>query len=342
MSGPADSTPKGAGGRRSPSISVVIPTHGRRTALLHESMSVLLADPATGEVIVVNDADDAATVTGLSALGNGDPRVRVLYRTAIADVQGPLVGRGQESRDAGARAAVFDLVLALDDDVRPQSGLVSGHAACHEMSQVGLVLGYMPVSWPPPTGASRAAARLYSTAYERACDAFNLDPDAVLRSMWGGNFSLRRADWMRALELPAVAAGYHVDRDFGLRLKALGVRGIFDRRLRADHLYARTVPELAEDAFSSGAGMEYLRLAHPEVRDSSPAAPAPILRVAAWGDPLAVVIQHIAARGARISGALGGCWLEYFWVRVLWYLARERGRTWATIGSRSSGSKLPP
>ena len=155
-------------------------------------------------------------------------------------------------REHGAKLAREEVILALDDDIIAAPGMVSGHARWHKMGSDLVVLGYMPVAPPPPGGRWSAATRLYAEDYERACDAFDQAPDSALTGLWGGNFSVRREHWRRADELERVRLdSMHTDREFGLRLHQLGLRGRFDRRLRAFHHDERSATRLAEAARGS-------------------------------------------------------------------------------------------
>jgi hypothetical protein len=235
-----------------PSVAVVVPTAGRRSQLLLELTRAALADNATSELIVV--VDGAATETTRILSQVADSRVEVLSFSATE----PGHHRGQEARDHGVRAAGSDVILALDDDVVPRAGLVSGHARRHCLGENLVVVGYMPVS----TDNTTAAVRLYDRDYERACEAYERDPAAVLEGLWGGNVSVRREHWLRAIERPWVDAGYHGDQEFGLRLQELDMRGIFDRSLRAEHRYGRTARGLIRDAELSAASRARLRQAY--------------------------------------------------------------------------------
>jgi Glycosyl transferase family 2 len=214
-------------------------------------------------VIVAFDSDDQATRELTDKYARSDDRVRCV----TADSKRVRGGsRGQSAREAAVQVAHGELVLALDDDVEPEQGLVSGHARRHGSAAAdSIVVGYMPVS---PLDGSRPAgpARLYTKAYERACSRFLADERSILTGLWGGHFSLPRIRWLEvAKEHSPVGAGYHVDREFGLHLLDAGVRGIFDPDLRAAHRYQRSRAELLQDAQSSGRGLARLYAAYPRL-----------------------------------------------------------------------------
>ena len=107
-----------------PTLTVVIPTNGCRTEIMERTLPVLLAASATSEVIVAFDADDPATRRLVDSYARKDDRVRGIDASRPAGVD----NRGQSAREAGVGVARGDVILALDDDVEPQPGLVSGHA----------------------------------------------------------------------------------------------------------------------------------------------------------------------------------------------------------------------
>ena len=88
-------------------LTLVIPTHNRRSALLHAVESVLTQQPAVAEVIVVCDHCDDGSSEALRALHH--PTLRVIERQT---------GRpgASAARNAGVAAATTPWVMFLDDD----------------------------------------------------------------------------------------------------------------------------------------------------------------------------------------------------------------------------------
>jgi len=90
-------------------VSVVVPTH-RRPALLRAALdSVLAQTRAPDEVVVVDDAGDAATAAVVAEAASAAPLpVRLVHLPG---------GTGASaSRNAGARAATGEVLAFLDDD----------------------------------------------------------------------------------------------------------------------------------------------------------------------------------------------------------------------------------
>jgi GT2 family glycosyltransferase len=212
------------------SVSVVIPTRGE-DARLRRGIEAVVDDPVVTEVIVVLDGEAAAEqVPSLLGGLRAHPRVRLV----------PGVGRGaSEARAVGAANATGDVVLFLDDDVVAGPGLASGHLAHHERHAGLVVVGSMPVA--ADLLARSATARAYACDYVRVCLSYEASSDAVLLDLWSGNLSARRSDCTRiGLANTAFPYGQHEDREFGLRCRAAGLTGIFDRALIGTHHYTRS------------------------------------------------------------------------------------------------------
>lgn len=310
-----------------PTVTVVIPTNGGRAETIGRTLPILLADPATSEVIVAFDSDDPATRELTDTYARSDDRVKRIRTNSGA---APTGNRGQSAREAAARVAHGELVLALDDDLEPEQGLVSGHAQRHAAAAMDLiVVGYTPVSpedGSPPTGPNR----LYSEVYEQDCSRFLADEGVILTGLWGGHVSLLRRRWLEA-GYPAVALDYHDDREFGLRLLETGVKGVFDPRLRAIHRHQRTQMELLRDARSSGRAQARLHTAYPALvrpPQESLNAARRISRIVVWlSRPWlgwrvttgTLLLANRAFAAARLTSA------EDVSTRLLWRVGFARG-----------------
>jgi glycosyltransferase involved in cell wall biosynthesis len=222
-------------------LSVVVPTHDRNH-LLAATLGALLADPATGELVVVLDGcsdGSAATVRGLAA---ADRRVHALE---LSPNSGPPVARLR-----GVEAAAGTVVLCVDDDVVVEPGCVSGHLRHHRAGDADVVVGYMPVR--VPSGRWTATQRRYAVIYEEHAGRWEAEEAQVLESLWGGNVSFRRTDYLEAGSRCDLSIRFHEDQELGLVLRAMGRTGRFDRELRAAHLYERSVPAVLRDLERSG------------------------------------------------------------------------------------------
>ncbi len=231
-------------------VSVVIPTQGERPEVLNLAIARLSAEPCVAEIIVVG-----SSTTG-RPLPTDDPRVVSLHRS---------VGTGpSSSRQAGLEAASAQVVLFLDDDVLPDPGLATGHAAHHACAEDLVVLGYMPVVRDATGRYATATSELYGREYERRVRRYEADPWSVLQNLWGGNVSLRRPDALRVgVENTAHPGRRHEDQDFGFRCAAAALVGLFDRELGAAHHYRRSRGAFLRDAWAQGYERALLRQNEP-------------------------------------------------------------------------------
>jgi GT2 family glycosyltransferase len=302
-----------------PSVSVVIPTR-RRADRLGAMLAPLLADHATAELVVVVDGDDDHdSFELLQGLAARYDRIRALRI--------PRSGAAQ-ARVAGVRQAHHDVVLLLDDDVLARPGLVAGHAARHAGRTGLVVVGHMPVALPDRRAPGEFATRRYAREYERHCARWEADPGSVLRSLWAGNVSLRRGDWLRvAGDGEDLVDGYHEDLDFGLRCRAAGLQGVFDRTLSAQHLYSRDPGAFGRDARSSGASLVEVHRRHARVTGPLPydfatrALPGPVRPVARaaarWRG-----VEALVRAAAWLAGRVRLFRLESATGHVLWSIGQ--------------------
>jgi glycosyltransferase involved in cell wall biosynthesis len=264
-----------------PSVSVVMPTFNRRD-LLVRVLEPLLADSTAAEIIVVVDGSVDGSLELLESMAQRDARLRAVRIPNSGMVQ---------ARVHGAQLAQGEVVLLLDDDVEVDPGAVAGHARAHAAGRQLVVVGSMPVVGGPQNGPLDYPRAMYAREYVRHCQRWIDDPASVLRTLWEGHLSLRRAD-MLALDgpaLPEIERAYHCDVDFGLRCQTAGLTGLFVPQLRAHHHFTRNPDEFVRDARSSGRGLLLLHQVHAgqlgvfdEARllESVPGPLRPVVRVA--------------------------------------------------------------
>ena len=301
---------------RLPSVSAVIPTFGRRD-LLPGVIEPLLAEPATSEVVVVVDGSFDGSYPWLLERAEGDGRLRPFW----------IENRGENgAREAGVRAARGDVVLLLDDDVRAAAGLAEGHARHHAGSAGLVVLGYMPPLLPRERLPGDFTTRLYAREYEAVCRSYETSPDQILMSLWAGNMSLRREDAVAVmLGTKAPALPYHADRELGLRCLESGLRGAFDRSLRAEHLHTRSLDGFVADARSQGAGRVMLHRLHGDILGPfDPGPPAPV-RAMLRRTPAARATAAALRSATRCAGRARAFRLEELLARVLRRVEQQRG-----------------
>jgi GT2 family glycosyltransferase len=321
-----------------PTVSVVMPTYNRR-ALLPRVIEPLLSDGGASEVVVVVDGCVDGSLEWLRSRAERDGRLRPLF----------ISNRGENgARLAGIEAARGEVVLMLDDDVAAAPGLVCGHARRHAAGRGLVVVGYMP----PPVDASRRpgdfTTRLYAREYEAVCEGYERSPESVLLRLWAGNMSMRREDCLGVMGAGAAPAlDYHADRELGLRCLKAGLRGEFDRSLRAEHLHTRTLDGFARDARAQGAGAAALHSLHGDVLGPLPRdafdrdLPSP---VGAWmrlcRRPRAAAGTSAVLRAtARAAGRARAFPVEEVAGRLLRRVEQQRGALGS--GARRAGATAP-
>ena len=246
-----------------PSVSVLVPTHNRPNRL-SELLDALVPESAKDIIVVVNGTRDESLEI-LEARAASDPRVKPLWIAEASQLR---------ALQVAAEHATGDVVLMLDDDVIPESGLVDGHARHHAIERNVVVVGYMPVVQPIRRRSGEYPLYLYHRAYENTCTEYEHNPRAILRGYWAGNVSLRRSDALRVgLEPSAALPGPHFnhrDRDFGLRCEAADLRGVFDRSLRASHRHRLSVAGFVRSARGSGYNQWLIHYLHADVIGALP------------------------------------------------------------------------
>jgi glycosyltransferase involved in cell wall biosynthesis len=319
-----------------PTVGVVIPTSGKRE-ILNEVVAAVLADPASSELVIVLDESGSSEAGDrlLERFAGLDPRVRTMRTPAFEEDLLSL----QVARDAGAELASSEVILSLDDDVVLEPDVVAGHARAHAGAERQVVVGYMPVASSGKWPRGSATIRFYSESYEYTCELYEADPGMILRQLWCGNVSLRRADWLRAIERPRLKCWGHDDQELGLLFLREGLQGKIDRRLRGAHWYERSLPAFVERAERSVQGQAKLRAANPDLLDESPAGRGKRERISGpvlWAARTRA--GWLAVRWALIGVVAAAAALKLSRVedpaaRYLWFLATERSRRQGPLAS---------
>jgi hypothetical protein len=231
-----------------------VPTRNRRSQVLHLIES-LQDDPAVLEIIVVVDGGTDLTMTALNVLVEDIPRLRPIWQEHA--------GAGA-ARQNGVQCAHGDFVLLLDDDVRPRARLASGHLAAHIAMPGRLVVGSMPLTLSKRRTVHSVVDDLYAQDYETCCADYRSDPSTVLSHLWSGNLSLnRRTALLVGVGDPEFDMLFFEDRDFGLRLRAAGIEGVFEPQLCAVHHHVGTLRGYLRDSVRQGKALVLLRLRYP-------------------------------------------------------------------------------
>lgn len=316
-----------------PTVSVVLVTGGGRP-ILEKTIDSALADPATTELVLVLDRDFGAGAEvearrkRLEERAAGEPRLRIV---PVPPDTGKGLWQLQRGRDGGAEAARSEVVLAMDDDVILDPGTVTGHARAHADATDLVLLGYVPVAthhrWP----RGDATVRFYGAAYEGACAEFERDPSKILEGLWICNLSIRRDDWLRAVDAPRVFAYGHEDMELGFLFKRIGLHGRFDRSLGSVHYYERSLRAFAVRAEKTPPSKLALMRAYPDLVEIPASLPGRRDRVLF---PLVVLsrnpvgwrlVEWTLMGGMALAGALRLKRFGDAGATALWFLARKRG-----------------
>jgi GT2 family glycosyltransferase len=185
-------------------ISAAIPTYRRGDVLLETLAALQSLDGRPSEILVLDQTEehDPDVRRELSSLDQaGKIRwIRLCSPSIPAAMNRGLV----EARE--------DIVLFLDDDIRPEPALIGSHLAAHAQGCNGLVAGRVIQPWQEGTDFS-------------SDENFHF---ASLRKAWihefmGGNFSVRR-DVARSLggfDENFVGAAYRFEAEFASRFTAM-------------------------------------------------------------------------------------------------------------------------
>ncbi len=221
-----------------PSLSVMIPTHGRPDAVARclGGLARQDADAGSHEIVLGFDGPDpsgeaAARRTWLT-LGGDPERLRIvsLPRRGYIAVRHQLLPmlRGR-------------IVLSLNDDVVPEPGFLAAHRRAHERlaadGRVAVVVGDSRFTRPDePTLLDEALDRTGMVFFWHAMDGRDPDRDWGFRHCFGLNVSMPRAELLAAGGMPAVADAYgYDDIEFGWRLARRGLPILHRPEARAPH-----------------------------------------------------------------------------------------------------------
>lgn len=269
-----------------PRLSVVIPSYRR----LDRLPSLLEAYERQGadEIVIVLDGPHPGWQESLRRRPASARVVELPSNVGLA-----------RARIAGLNAASGDVVLAVDDDVEPEDGLVRRHRDFHRSGGDRVLLGYMPVALPEKRGRDESPTFLYARDYDAQTRVWrSAGSTSILRSLWGGNVSLPRSLYERAETLkPSVRLEYNEDLDLGLRLLALGATAVFDDGARAAHHHSRGLRGFLRESEARGGAVAALEARWGE----RPAQLAPLVEVSPSYNRVLGSLQHRIAAADRTT-----------------------------------------
>jgi GT2 family glycosyltransferase len=309
-----------------PQVSVLIPTHQRREAVRRALLALAeQTDPADGyEAIVSVDGSSDGTEEMLAALD-------LPYELRVT--AGPARGRAAAC-NSGLALARGEVLIVLDDDMRPVPAFVERHRAHHPPDSRRCALGAVPIELD---GSSPRAARYVSAKFNSHLERL-AEPghEFAPRDFYSGNASLR-TEVMR--EVGGFDESFSVygneDVDLWLRLRAGGVELLYDPEALARQEYDKGLRALCADTIQKGRTTVILARLHPEVFAS--------LRLARpWDNsrpwivaraPLLALSRRAGATPAAVFALASALERLGAWRQPLFYRAVLDFAFWAGVGA---------
>lgn len=200
-------------------ITVAIPTYRREGVLLATLDYLLDLDSPPAEILVLDQTEqhEPATEQRLSEM-NDSGRIRWLRLSPPSIPQ---------AMNRGLLEAREDIVLFVDDDIRPEPELIAAHHSAHQAHADVLVAGRVIQPWEEGVDFS-------------GVDAFRF---AGMKSFWieefmGGNFSVRRSTALTlgGFDENFVRVAYRFEAEFAHRWRSSGRRIYFEPAACLHHL----------------------------------------------------------------------------------------------------------
>lgn len=200
-------------------LTVAIPTY-RREQVLIDTLNYLLAlSPPPAEILVLDQTEqhEAATDQQLSTLHAKD----AIRWIRLAEPSIP------KAMNQGLLLASHELVLFIDDDIRPEAELLSAHLEVHAQKPGVLVAGRVIQPWQEGIDFSKGSDFHFATM--RPCR---------ITEFMGGNFSLSRSVAIKlgGFDENFVRVAYRFEADFAYRWIDAGKRIYFEPNACLHHL----------------------------------------------------------------------------------------------------------
>jgi glycosyltransferase involved in cell wall biosynthesis len=214
-------------------FSLVIPTYNRAPILERTLAHLFSLDRISEcEVIVVNDGSTDDTEAVLQRAADSAPCVFSFVTL--------LNGGPARARNAGVRAARFDRILFIDDDVFPQPEMLQQHARALDdgyAGSQGLLL------WHPEIRVTPLIQYIDSRGSQFAFDQVKDPRQISFAHIYTGNLAVLRSAILEAGGFDESFFEKHLafsafeDTVFGFQLQNIGVRLALNVHAIADHLH---------------------------------------------------------------------------------------------------------
>ena len=200
-------------------VSVAIPTYRREQVLLDTLDYLLALDSPPAEILVLDQTERHAPATGQRLM-----ELHVAGRIRWLKLDTPSI---PQAMNRGLLEARQDIVLFVDDDIRPEPGLIAEHAAAHQAHADALVAGRVIQPWEEGIDFSGESSFRFA----------GVKPFWIEEFM-GGNFSLRReaALALGGFDENFVRVAYRFEAEFAHRWRASVRRIWFEPAACLHHL----------------------------------------------------------------------------------------------------------
>jgi GT2 family glycosyltransferase len=202
-------------------LSIVVPTYGRDKVLVETLVRLFALNPPASEIIVVDQTKKhSSEVSGALNMWQGAGLVRWLR---LGD---PSIPRAM---NRGLLEASHSIVLFLDDDIVPDSGLVEAHASALATTDAAMVAGRVIQPWQVGRDFSDNDGFHFGTVRP-----------AWIRDFMGCNFSVRRDIILElgGFDERFVRVAYNFEAEFAHRLCHAGYRIYYEPAAFVHHLRA--------------------------------------------------------------------------------------------------------
>jgi GT2 family glycosyltransferase len=225
------------------SLSIVIPTYKRERRLCETVQALVEIRGGFLELLIVDQTPEhlPETKSFLAQLPACVRLIRMPHPNLPA------------ARNAGAREAAGDVVLYLDDDIKPLPELFEAHTRHYGDHTVGGVAGRL---LSPYGEVKRLDPRYYTSPFQWRYIRFDQDWDLrEVESAPGGNMSYRRHLIFEAggFDEHFVGNAFREETDFCLRLRKRSYRILFDPDAAVIHYW------------KTEGGCDHIRLGNPQL-----------------------------------------------------------------------------
>jgi|GEM_PF-115668 len=211
-------------------ISVIIPTFKREQVLL-DTLSLLIKQIKPGDEILVMDQTQAhePRINNQLAAWNASSAIRWMR------LQEPSITK---SMNLGAIQAKNDILLFLDDDIVPDSGLLKAHKQAYKEPGIWAVVGRITQLWQSTEIASPSGRN--DVARKGKGFDFNSSDRHYITEAMAGNLSVLKSKFFEAggFDENFRAVAYRFEKEFAERLVEHGGKILFEPSARIRHLQA--------------------------------------------------------------------------------------------------------